>query len=107
MVVRLQTPLRVYAGDDFAVAFRFKMADGSPADLSQYDAWSSQWRHKHQSDDAVDFTVEVDGGEITLSLTAEQTQSMCDGVFDIQSVTDGVVRTFVAGNVVVTGDVTR
>jgi hypothetical protein len=104
--------LAVYAGDTFTQTFIFK--DGANVydfvDAGWSD-WVAQYRVTRDSDAAIDFAVddsEADEGKITISLTATQTDELNRaGVFDLQASENGVVRTWLQGQIAWTRDVTR
>lgn len=103
--------LSVYAGDTFSQTFTFK-EDGEAIDLvdAGWSAWTSQYRKNANSTTAVSFTVDASAaasGQITISLSAAQTANLDSGVFDLQATQGSLVRTWIAGGLSVTKDVTR
>jgi hypothetical protein len=103
--------LSVYAGDTFSQTFTFK-EDGSAIDLvdAGWSAWTAQYRKNASSTTAVSFAVDTSAaasGQITISLSATQTANLESGVFDLQATQGSLVRTWIAGGLSVTKDVTR
>jgi len=105
--------LMIYAGDTFSQQFVFLDSEGEPIDLDDagWDNWEAQYRETRYSTEHIAFTVDssaADEGEITISLTAEETATIHErGVWDLQATNGSTVRTFVTSFVYVEKDVTR
>lgn len=97
-------------GATFSTSFLFQDTNGDPIDYSTYTA-NSQMRKSYSSSTAYDFTVAmVSNGQVTLSMTANTTNSITAGryVYDVevQSPAGSRIR-LVEGIVTVTPQVTR
>jgi hypothetical protein len=103
--------LQMYQGDDYVATVTVSNADGSATDLSGF-AVKSQIRRGVADVDAdvvAEFTVTIQSPEILLALTHAQTTPLSGNyVWDLQ-LTDasGTVTTIMAGQVIVTQEVTR
>jgi hypothetical protein len=103
--------LNVYAGDTFSQTFTFK-EDDEAINLATagWSNWVAQYRKTAHSTTSVSFTVNASAaanGQITISLSPSQTAALESGVFDLQATQGQLVRTWVAGTIVLTKDVTR
>ena len=102
--------LTIYRGDDYAHTVTVTDEAGDPVDVSG-STWAAQFRRHDRDETAVDFAIDATNaatGVIVHSLTAAQTADLpARGVYDLQRTTDGEVETYLAGDVTVTGDVTR
>ena len=102
----MSAPWGIYAGDPSQITLTI-MEGETPADLSATTI-TAQWRRTASAGDLIELGVTVDGAEVTVSVTEEQSRAMGrGGVFDVQGVTAGVVRTIVRGMTTWTLDVTR
>lgn len=100
--------LNAIRGDSFSVSIRFS-TDGTVDDMSAY-VWSAQIRKSEDAEEFVAFDIDdasADQGIIALHLEAEPMADVRSGVWDLQGVLDGNVRTFVRGKFTVLKDVTR
>ena len=103
---QMRAPWEIYAGDPSQITLTI-MEGETPADLSATTI-TAQWRRTASAGDLIELGVTVDGAEVTVSVTEEQSRAMGrGGVFDVQGVTAGVVRTIVRGMTTWTLDVTR
>lgn len=114
-----QVDLRVYGGDDFSLRIDVTGADYSTA------TWTGQIRTDHGADVDAEFVIVPDSTGATASLTDTSTAALAalgvipfsstkqssvrtyQGVWDIQVVSGGAVRTLVQGLIDVYIDVTR
>lgn len=103
----------IYAGDDWSRILTIQQG-GSPVDLASagWTNWTAQWRPDPGTASKIDLTVDdtaAASGQITVSLTGAQTESMGgNGVWDLQAEdSDGNTVTWVRGSTVWTQDVTR
>lgn len=87
-------------GADFQISIDIEDANGDPLDLTNY-ALYGQVRRTYKSDNAYDFTIEIDDdpatGTIAIQLLASQTKSMKSGryVYDIyahDTITNEVIK---------------
>jgi hypothetical protein len=96
-------------GSTFSTDLTLKDENGDPLVLSGYNA-NSQMRKWYTSSNATaTFTTAIDNGVITLSLSANQTNSLTAGryVYDVE-ITDGSsISRVVEGIITVTPQVTR
>lgn len=104
-------PVDVYAGDTLVFpTYTITDADDVPMNLSGW-TFTAQWRHHPHAADAITLTVDTTdaaSGVIGISATAAQTRAMKQsGVWDLEGVMGGTVRTFLAGTTVYTQDVSR
>lgn len=84
---------------------------GNPKNLTEYTV-ASQMRKSYYTSTAIDFTAEITGptdGEVTVSLTPEQTSALKAGryVYDIEITGPEEVVRVLEGIVVVNPEVTR
>ncbi len=84
---------------------------GDPKDLNDYTA-AAQMRKSYYTSTAIDFTADVtlpDDGEVTISLTAEETSAIKAGryVYDIEISSDEETLRVLEGIVVVNPEVTK
>lgn len=105
----LTTP---YQGDDFTHAVNFVDDDGDPIDVTGR-TWLSQVRRRW-SDTTVDaqFTVDVSQaatGQVTFTLPGSVLENMIPGKYryDLQWTVGGVTFTVLAGEFLVTGEISR
>lgn len=106
--------ITIYAGDDTLwPVYVLKSDVDTPINLevAGWSDWAAQWRPREDSTEAVDLVVDdtrADEGIIQISATSEQTQAMgVAGVWDLQAVNDGKVKTWLRGKTKYTKDVTR
>lgn len=98
-------------GSDFYTAISIANMDDEAIDLSGYTA-AAQIRKHYTSSNAVNFAVSVDvpAGDLILTLSADQTNSMLPGryVYDVEMTNSaGSVSRVVEGIVTITPGVTR
>ena len=104
--------ISVDQGSDFYSIIEVEDADGLILDLSNYSV-NGQVRKTYNSSTAINFTAAVsDGprGQISISLTATQTNAMKPGryVYDVEIISvGGTVTRVVEGQLEVTPSVTR
>ena len=107
--------LAIYQGDTFAAQVDVTLEDGTPADLTGYTV-ASQIRHGPA--DLAELTAVIAAnivspleGSISLALTPEQTTALPTQevlFWDLElTAEDGTITTILAGNVLVTAEVTR
>ena len=105
-------PLSIYRGDTFSQAFVLS-TDGVVRNLATegWTDWAAVWRTSIDSTEQVQLvvnTTEITVGRVVISATAESTAAMSQsGVWDLQAVADGVVRTWLVGRTLFTKGVTR
>lgn len=105
--------LEVYRGDSFSQSFVFKDATtGAVRNLVSegWGSWVAQWRPFVGSAELVAFavdTTQASTGRVGVALTAVQTAGLRRGVWDLQASQGSVVRTWLAGDVSFSEDVTR
>lgn len=105
--------LKLYRGDSFFQSFVFKNAStGVVRDLVSegWSDWTAQWRPNIDSNNYVNFTVDAlqaNVGLISIELTPEQTTALRNGVWDLQAIQNGIVKTWLAGKLELTKDVTH
>lgn len=104
---------QIYAGDDWSRILTIKQDDAA-VDLvaAGWTAWTAQWRTDPGTASKIDLSVDdsaAASGQITVSLTGAQTESMGgNGVWDLQATdSDGNTVTWLRGATVWTQDVTR
>lgn len=99
-------------GSTFSVTIGYNDSSGNPVDLTNYTP-RSQMRKSYYSANAITFTANVSNaidGEITLSLSSEQTANINAGryLYDLEIVRNGnVVTRVVEGIVTVLPEITR
>lgn len=97
-------------GTTFSFTFSVQNADGTDKDLSDYTV-TSQIRKSYYTNTKVDVTTDTVAldGEITISLTAEQTSNIKAGryVYDIEISSSFETLRVLEGIVTVTPEVTR
>lgn len=101
---------QVYAGDTFTQTYVVTdSTTGLPLNLAAWGSWAAAWR-PYQGSDVVVLSVSTVGlasGQITVSATAAQTAAMDGpGVWDVQAVNAGTVRTWLRGKTAFVQDVT-
>lgn len=100
----------VYAGDSLTFPAYVFTSSGDPVDLSGW-VLTAQWRRNPGSSTVIELTVdasEAGVGRVLLSATPVQTRQMgTAGVFDLQGVLAGEVKTWLRGSTVWLEDVTR
>lgn len=109
----LPEPWPVYAGDDEALEVTVRDQECDRINLDGYDVRAA-WRCSSEAEDEVQLDVDTtraSEGVLVVYISGEQT-AIPDGVircgiFDIQTVKDGVVRTILRGDVRWQGDVER
>lgn len=103
--------LYIDQGTTFSLSIAVNDQNGDPKDLTDYTA-ASQMRKSYYTNTAINFTADVtlpEDGEVTISLTAEETSAIKAGryVYDIEiSNPDETVRVL-EGIVVVNPEVTK
>jgi hypothetical protein len=85
--------------------------NGDPKDLSDYTA-AAQMRKSYFTNTAIDFTAEItlpEDGEVTISLTAEETSAIKAGryVYDIEITGEDETLRVLEGIVVINPEVTK
>ena len=105
----------MYAGDSWKMGIRLRSQNSNGSAGSYLDLTGAT--PTAQIRDAagvllVDITCvledqDINTGLVTLSLTPAQTTTLLNGKWDFQLELDGDVRTYLAGNVTVTAEVTR
>lgn len=111
VVERLPVPvnLAIYRGDDVG----FTLVVTTSPDYSPYDLTGGTVRAQVRTATvpravAGEFTVEIDGNNVSLRLPAAVTATLpATGVWDCELTLDGWVTTLTAGTVTVTSDVTE
>lgn len=99
-------------GSTFSVTFDLTDENGEPLDLTNYSA-HSQMRKHYTSTNSISFNCVTNGsnGNLTLSLTANQTNSISAGryVYDVEltDLTNNTVSRIIEGIVTITPQVTR
>jgi hypothetical protein len=103
--------LAIYQGDDYAAVVQVFDGNGSPLDLTDYQA------HAHirvgpanlYPEVVVEVIAAIQDSRIDLSIPATQTIGLSGQyMWDLQLVApDGMITTILAGNAIVTPDVTR
>lgn len=104
----------IYSGDAWLFTCVFTRPDALlPIDLPEegWSNWRAQWRPYAKSSTYIDLIVDetqAANGRITLSMSQEDTASIdTNGVFDLEAVQEGLIRTWVRGDVLFKKDVTR
>lgn len=98
-------------GTTFNMSLNVTDQNGDPKDLTEYTV-AAQLRKSYYSSSAVDFTAEVSlptDGQVTISLTADQTDALKAGryVYDVEIASVEETLRIVEGIVVVNPGVTR
>lgn len=97
-------------GTTFTFTFDITNVDGTPKDLSDYTV-TSQIRKSYYTNTKVDVTTDTTPleGEVTISLTAEETSNLKAGryVYDIEITSSDETLRVLEGIVTVTPEVTR
>lgn len=98
-------------GTTFSLTIGVNDQFGDPKDLSEYEA-ASQMRKSYYTNTAIDFTAEISSpldGEVTISLTAEETSAIKAGryVYDIEIISAEETLRVLEGIVVVNPEVTK
>lgn len=104
-----KTNITIDQGTTFTYNFTVSDTNGDPVDLSGYTA-NSQMRKSYSSSNATTFTCATSTGQVTISLTANQTANVVAGryVYDVElTAANGAVTRHVEGIVTVTPQVTR
>ena len=103
----------IYIDQGTTFSFTIEVSDqyGDAKDLSDYTA-ASQMRKSFYTNTAIDFTADISSpldGEVTISLTAEETSEIKAGryVYDIEVVSDEETIRVLEGIVVVNPEVTK
>jgi hypothetical protein len=103
----------IYIDQGTTFSFAIEVSDqyGDAKDLSDYTA-ASQMRKSFYTNTAIDFTAAITSpldGEVTISLTAEETSEIKAGryVYDIEVVSDEETIRVLEGIVVVNPEVTK
>ena len=103
----------IYIDQGTTFSFTIAVADqfGDPKDLTDYIA-ASQMRKSFYTNTSIDFTAEISSpldGEVTISLTAEETSNIKAGryVYDIEITNDEETLRILEGIVVVNPEVTK
>ena len=103
----------IYIDQGTTFSFTIEVSDqyGDAKDLSDYTA-ASQMRKSFYTNTAIDFTAAITSpldGEVTISLTAEETSEIKAGryVYDIEVVSDEETIRVLEGIVVVNPEVTK
>jgi hypothetical protein len=108
--------ITVYAGDTFSspVYVLGTMVNNvfTPYDLvaEGWTNWKAQWRANANDPSFVELTVDTSdatSGAISWTMGADATRSLWNGVWDIQAVQSGTVRTWLRGKTLFVEDVTR
>lgn len=98
-------------GTTFSFSIAVSDQNGDLKDLSDYAA-AAQMRKSYYSNTSIDFTADVSSpldGEVTISLTAQETSDIKAGryVYDIEITSDTETLRVLEGIVVVNPEVTR
>lgn len=98
-------------GTTFSLSIGVNDQNGDPKDLSDYTA-AAQMRRSYYTNTSIDFTAEVSlplDGEVTISLTAEQTTAIKAGryVYDIEIESEEETVRVLEGIVVINPEVTK
>jgi hypothetical protein len=103
----------IYIDQGTTFSFTIAVADqfGDPKDLTDYVA-ASQMRKSFYTNTSIDFTAEISSpldGEVTISLTAEETSNIKAGryVYDIEITNEEETLRVLEGIVVVNPEVTK
>ena len=98
-------------GTTFSLSIGVNDQNGDPKDLTDYTA-AAQMRRSYYTNTSIDFTAEVSlplDGEVTISLTAEQTTAIKAGryVYDIEIESEEETVRVLEGIVVINPEVTK
>jgi len=104
----------IYNGDDWSFSCVFKNKETQlPINLvtDGWSSWKSQWRPYAKADEFFELTVDssrANLGKIVVHIPASITsQIVSKGVFDIEAKQNGIVRTWLRGDIEFEMDVTR
>jgi hypothetical protein len=101
--------LTIYRGDSFILPLVFSDVNGDPINITNY---VFKGQVKKSSRDVVpltEFTFLITNGplgNVTMSLTHAQTETLNAGVYDVQATVGDVVQTYMYGKVKMLGEVT-
>lgn len=103
--------LYIDQGTTFSLSIIVSDQNGDPKDLTDYTA-AAQMRRSYYTNTAIDFTADVtlpDDGEVTISLTAEETTAIKAGryVYDIEISSDSETIRVLEGIIVINPEVTK
>jgi len=111
-VTKMLSP--IYKGDDWAFSCVFtSKTTGLPLNLvtDGWTSWASQWRPYAKSETFFQLTIDssqANVGRIIVHIPSSITSQITSkGVFDIEAIQNGVVRTWVRGDIAFEMDVTR
>lgn len=98
-------------GTTFSLSIIVSDQNGDPKDLSDYTA-AAQMRKSYYTSTSIDFTADVtlpEDGEVTISLTAEETSAIKAGryVYDIEISSELETLRVLEGIVVINPEVTK
>jgi hypothetical protein len=98
-------------GTTFSLSLGVNDQNGDPKDLTDYTA-AAQMRKSYYTNTSIDFTAEVslpEDGEVTISLTAEETSAIKAGryVYDIEITGEDETLRVLEGIVVINPEVTK
>ena len=104
--------VRLYRGDSFQRDLYFNDSEGNPIDMSN-GTWRADIYNEENTNKKSEFAVAVDPEDfshLVMTLSPEQTSKLYQDVYvyDLEHTKDdGTVRTYLAGAVLVTEDVSR
>ena len=103
--------LYIDQGTTFSLSIIVSDQNGDPKDLTDYTA-AAQMRRSYYTNTAIDFTADVtlpDDGEVTISLTAEETTAIKAGryVYDIEISSESETIRVLEGIIVINPEVTK
>ena len=106
-----QLALRVQKADDYAIVLEFLDQDAAPIDTTAW-TFAAQIRETYQGALLAEFDFDrigLDDNQLRLTLTAAETDAIGEGtwVWDFVRLTDGPVRTLLAGAAVVVPNATE
>ena len=98
-------------GTTFSLSVTVSDQNGDPKDLTDYTA-AAQMRKSYYTNTAIDFTADIslpEDGEVTISLTAEETSAIKAGryVYDIEIESELETLRVLEGIVVINPEVTK
>ena len=98
-------------GTTFSLPVIVSDQNGDPKDLTDYTV-AAQMRRSYYTSTAIDFTAEIslpEDGEVTISLTAEETSAIKAGryVYDIEITGDDQTLRILEGIIVINPEVTK